>query len=859
MKRILCAFLISILCLVLFSCLGGGPEECTAHVDENKDGKCDVCEAVVEKPEDDTEDGSELILIEGGEAKFQLVISKSSSNSVVQKAAKSIVDALDGVGVEIKQVSENADNAAELEVIIGSPTERGADYLYDVHELGPKGYAIKVIKGKILILGGSDDATVEAVEVFIEEILGIDKKTKELDTVAVKASDSIEEIQDDYRITSLKLDGEDMKGYTIATDLRDKTLKAIAENIQSTVYAKAGYWFELVSLDKADKSIVIKVNPNTYEGDGYYVDVKDGQLIFETEFPNKLADRVAAFLATNITVAEGEVDFTSKTHKSSTNVRVIYYEDFGAKSKDGMDDFDAFKKTHDYANEWGHSVKAKAGGEYLFGKGSGSKSIVIKTDTDWNGCKFIFDDSNIVANVDPEFFIPIFIIQPEKSSELITNVSKGIGLDVFAHVTPETPWIDEGDNKTTNIGYKPGKKILLYITSDERKQYIRYGNNQNSGSNQQEVIIVDAEGNIDPSTPLQWTYTRITTARAYSATERPITVGNCRIEQKMNRSPSLYNYASRNIVISRSNTLLTDVNHQIVDEVEGDSGSEPYTGFVVIENCDNATVRNYTFKGPKSYYTENSTSGLRTIMGSYGSTASRCTNVTWDHVVQTDYRQSDGLIVKNGSHGSNYCKNLALVNGSALSLFDAHCGTYNAKVTDSEIVSLNLIGEGLLYMENVNLAIDSKSHYSIGLREDYGCTWKGEVIVKDCTVDASGAPGMTDYSLFRVSSHVPNHNFGYPCYFPQKITVDGLKYKGVLSGTKIHLAQWLETKKEDISVPSSEGGAGGINPYYGCAEIYFKNCDMNGWVLPNTPQFKNMTVFVNGEQANNWKSQYGSK
>ena len=853
MKKLLCVLLTALLCLGLFSCFGG--DECTEHVDSDADGKCDACGAAVKLPEDDDPApvASELTFIEDGKATFQIVISKNSSNSIVQKAAKSIVDALAELDIDVDSVTETATNAKDCEVIIGTPTLRGEDYEYDARALGAKGYAIKLIKGKILILGGSDEALVDAVKVFIEDFLGIDKKTKELDTVIIKETSSVEVVQDDYKITSVKIDGEDMRGYTIAADTKDKTIKTVAESMQNTIYLKSGYWFDIVPVEDADKSIVINVKQNTYEGDGFYIDVKDGQLVIETEFPNKLADNVAQFVSTNFVISTGDINFTRKTHKTSVNVRTITYEDFGAKSNDGKDDFDAFYKTHEYANAWGHSVKAKAGGVYQFGKGSGSKSITIKTDTDWNGCKLIFIDTDIIANEDPEFFANIFKILPDGDT-----YSYPVDVSNFAHVTADNPWIDEGDNVTTNIGWKPGKKVLLYITSDERKQYIRYGANENNGSNQQEVLLVDADGNIDPETPLQWSYTKITTARIYSATERQITVGNCKIEQWMNHSPSLYNYAERNIMISRSNVIFTDVVHQIVDEPEGDSGSEPYTGFVVIQNCDNALVRNYTFKGPKSYYTSNSNSGARTIMGSYGTTAARCTNITWDHVVQTDYRQADGTIAKNGSHGTNYCKNLLLTNNSALSLFDAHCGTYNATILNSEVVSLNLIGEGLLYMENVNMAVDGKSHYTIGLREDYGATWKGEVILKDCTI--VGAVGMTDYSLFHAGSYQANHHFGYDCYFPSKITIDGLKTEKFLPDTKIHLADWLEKyKKVDISVPSAQGGDGGINPYIGCKELIIKNCSFDNWLLPSTPQFDGMKVYIDGYECTDWKIRYGLK
>ena len=128
MKKLLCILLASLLFISFVSCGDDPPVACTEHVDANADARCDVCDAELDpaEPEEPADDDS-VTLIEDGVAKFKLVVSKNNSSSTIQKAAKSIVDALDDLDIEIDLITESESNETDLEVFIGAPTMRGDD------------------------------------------------------------------------------------------------------------------------------------------------------------------------------------------------------------------------------------------------------------------------------------------------------------------------------------------------------------------------------------------------------------------------------------------------------------------------------------------------------------------------------------------------------------------------------------------------------------------------------------------------------------------------------------------------------------------------------------------------------------
>ena len=99
-------------------------------------------------------------------------------------------------------------------------------------------------------------------------------------------------------------------------------------------------------------------------------------------------------------------------------------------------------------------------------------------------------------------------------------------------------------------------------------------------------MLVDAEGNIDPTTPIQWDYTVVTRVKVIRVDDAPITVSGgsdgvyTTFTTIFNGSPyeSQDSYLLRNIRVTRSNVTVTNFIHIIEGEEDCQSG-QPYDGF----------------------------------------------------------------------------------------------------------------------------------------------------------------------------------------------------------------------------------------------------------------------------------------
>jgi hypothetical protein len=154
-------------------------------------------------------------------------------------------------------------------------------------------------------------------------------------------------------------------------------------------------------------------------------------------------------------------------------------------------------------------------------------------------------------------------------------------------------------------------------------------------------------------------------------------------------------------------------------------------------------------------------------MGTYDISPNRLLNLSFVHCSQTN-DINDGRYW--GIMGSNFCKNIVYDN-CTFSRFDAHMGVANATIRNSTLghQGINAIGSGTFTVENSTIYGRSL----INLRPDYGSTWQGELIIRNCVfVPSGGKP--TSASLIS-GSYSGQHNFGYTCYMPERITIENLR------------------------------------------------------------------------------------
>ena len=415
----------------------------------------------------------------------------------------------------------------------------------------------------------------------------------------------------------------------------------------------------------------------------------------------------------------------------------VQYSDFGAIGDGKTDDMGAIAAAHDFANEKGLKVKANDGAAYyISGK---NRTAIIQTDTDFGTAAFIIDDRE-VENRNASIF--------EVTSGLKAFTPKGISV--------------LKRNQSKIDAELPGA-CLITVTNDNIKRYIRFGPNQNNGHAQTDIFIVDKNGNVDMDAPIVWDFDRITEISALPIDEKKLTVSGGKFTTIANAAESKYTYYSRNISIKRSNVIVDGVKHFVTGE--GEQGA-PYGGFFNIRDCAYVTVQNTLLTGHKTYTTIGS-AGVPVTMGTYDLSVNRALNVSFVNVTQTNDindRTYWGIL------GSNYCKNL-VYDKCTLSRFDAHMGVANAKVKNSTMghMGINAIGTGTFLVENSTINGGSL----INRRSDYGSTWEGEFIIRNCVFVPRGE-NYRNVSLIG-GSNSGQHDFGYTCYMPEKITIEKLR------------------------------------------------------------------------------------
>lgn len=415
----------------------------------------------------------------------------------------------------------------------------------------------------------------------------------------------------------------------------------------------------------------------------------------------------------------------------------VCYDDLGAKGNGKADDTDPIAATHAFANQ--HTLLVKAAKDATYYIGGKKRTAVIQTDTDFGTAAFIIDDTGV-----QDRNAAVFVV----SSGLVPFKPEGI----FSLMR---------NQKQLPIPFPA--TCLITATNTAVRHYIRFGLNQNNGSPQTDIFIVDKNGVVDMNAPIIWDFSKITDITALPVDENILKITGGRFTTIANNAESKYTYYARNIAIRRSNVIVEGLEHRITGE--GDHGA-PYDGFINISNCAYVTVKNCVFTGHKTYSTIGA-AGAPVAMGTYDISVNRALNISFLNCRQTNDINDSRYW---GIMGSNYCKNL-LYDSCRFSRFDAHKGVANATIRNSVLghMGINAIGSGTLTVENTTLY----GRNLVNLRSDYGSTWQGIFIIRNCTFVPLAGKSVS--AALINGAYSGQHNFGYTCYMPERIIIENLK------------------------------------------------------------------------------------
>ncbi len=828
-------------------------------------------------PEDDIPlDG--LVLIRNNVAQFKVVIA-GGAGSAGRRAANNLVTTLKALGVEISDAIEDKDATAvsDCEIIIGTGVRNRPDAcVVTADYLGEEGYTVKVVGKRVIIAGGTTNLTRDTVNDFVKDNLGITDSTTDLRNKSIPETLKVE-VLTKYELDSLKIGAFDISEFSIVCDQNDALVyPSMATTLRTDIRKLIGKKLPFVderNSDKISHKIVLRTIPfsvdsqgkRTYD-DGFYAYYKDGSLYIECEYTNAFLDSYEKFFKEFFSSKKGDVVIPA-TLNYSEHVSTVSYCVYGGAAGDGVtNDFLAILKTHRYANKGGQKVIADPGKVFYIGE-TGGAEIPIMTDCDFGTQVHLAGEKDAfgVATDDPKLYMdePNFIIDdtipaiysysgnpifkiardnPAFSLTVAQLMELGLvekaytdkdGIERIVYAKPDNSVIvGEGDTSIPWItNFTGGKRSMVSFHNAKKRDFIRFGANENSGNVRRDFVIVDEDGNIDESTPVVFDFTELSSINIIPIDDTPITINGGHFKTIANQAlevvthrlngkqvtyddyRNVYHSYGRGFKISRANVTLTNIRHKIegeadpIDRTTGKYATKgcgyPYYGFFFFDTANSVDVINCDLTGHVVYYEDKSehsnssgTASSSVAMGTYDFVVEYSNDISFDGLEMRGTDIGDGKYW--GIMSSNGCKNLHF-NNCIISRIDAHRGFWNVKIENTTIGQLfNVVGGGTLEVINTQRRVGERF---LRLRGDYGSSFEGDIIIKNCLLDGfksyTSAKGgsrekdrsiQTGYIIYvdAVDSAKKAKNedkvldptvyykwdFGYDCYLPTTVTIE---------------------------------------------------------------------------------------
>ena len=693
--------------LSLMACSADIPSETTVQPELTEP---EITEPIIEEVET-------FDVIKDGKLLYPIIRPEVTNQTVIRAALK-IHKFINESGVQ-SEISDWGDKTGEKnEILFGISKyfpEEALDGI-DLSSLGMDGFVIKHYGNKILIAANNDTALLDAADYFINNVLDIKGGN------ATMPKDYLHIESQGLFLSELKLGGIDISKFSLTCDAGfEEPMTYVKELIK----AKCGA--DLT--DSGEKKIILTADGA--KANTVTANIEDGNLVIRAENLKAMKKAIVCFWYENIAYSLGTFDLPTDTAYSRDLSKTIFYSDYGVTQSDSVCCREQLYDVHAKANEKGYKVFADYGAKYYIA--SVGKSVIIDTDVEWGNAQFTIDDSQVTPDKRGNW---IFTLLERTDSYKIDSI-KTLTRDM------------------TNLGVTFPESSIVTFYDDKSTHYVRYGGNADNGQTKRDSVVVDKNGNIDMDAPLMWDFDNITSITVLPIEEETRYISGGIFTTIANQAPSEYTYYARGLKINRSNTVLNGMKHYITGE--GPTGA-PYNGFLSVNNCAYVTVKNCVFTGHKTYQSPT------TAMGSYDIGMGNAISVSFINCTQAnDINDSKYW----GVSGTNYCKNF-VYDSCILSRFDAHKGVANATIKNSVIghAGASIIGYGTLLIEGSTFFTNK----IINLRSDYGSSWEGDIIIRNCTVSPVTQSNVTVIT----GSNNGEHNFGYPCYAGINVVIDGL-------------------------------------------------------------------------------------